>query len=78
MMDIIEHLYCPISDTFTDEVTREMRHTAAGVIRHLQAKNERMRTALLKARAYIAGERTVDRPKDATLEIIDRALDIVL
>ena len=41
----------------------------------LHAENERLRAALCKARDYIAAEQTLDRPKAATLEIIDRALD---
>jgi hypothetical protein len=34
----------------------------------------RLRSVLFKVWGYIAGERTLDRPKEATLEIVDRVL----
>ena len=39
------------------------------------AEIERLQSLLFRARNYIAGEKTADRPKDAILEIIDAALE---
>lgn len=39
-----------------------------------EADNERLQALLFRLRNYIAGEHTLDRPKDAMLEQIDAAL----
>jgi hypothetical protein len=40
-----------------------------------QSKIDQLRSLLFRARNYIAGEKTSDRPKDAMLEQIDAALE---
>lgn len=46
----------------------------ATTIEKLEADKARLLGLLFRVRNYIAGERTLDRPKDAMLELIDAAL----
>lgn len=72
----IEHLRRRLNEVDAQLTAEDHIHARENMALRAEkdADNERLHSLLFRLRNYIAGERTLDRPKDAMLELIDAAL----